>query len=143
MMSIPGGEGVSELQNAANEAKARLKLANEQYNNWKQTLSGALNDKQLICGLGVLVFFYVFYAIFNTATGNDQHEDHITCRCPMLHRQFYQAIVICTIAIIYGKDRLVETLKSATQFRIVVAIPKPLIQGNQLMVISPKPQHLP
>ena len=73
---------------------SELEQAKEQYHNWKKILSGALNDKQLLCGLGVLFGFYLFYSVFNTIIGNDQDEDNLTCQCPSSHRQFYQAVVI-------------------------------------------------
>ena len=75
---------------------SELEQAKEQYHNWKKILSGALNDKQLLCGLGVLFGFYLFYSVFNTIIGNDQDEDNLTCQCPSSHRQFYQAVVITT-----------------------------------------------
>ena len=75
------------------QVNSALEKANEQYHNWKQILSGALNDKQLIWGLAVIFCFYVFYSVFNTAIGNGQDEDELTCRCPMFHRWFYRAIV--------------------------------------------------
>ena len=78
----------------ANRITSELEQVKEQYHNWKQILSGALNDKQLLCGLGVLFGFYLFYSIFNTIIGNDQNEDNLTCQCPSSHRQFYQAVVI-------------------------------------------------
>ena len=75
------------------QVNSALEKANEQYHNWKQILSGALNDKQLVWGLAVIFCFYVFYSVFNTAIGNGQDEDDLTCKCPMFHRWFYRAIV--------------------------------------------------
>ena len=69
-------------------------MATEQYHNWKQTLFGALNDKQLVSGLGVLFGFYSF----NTVTG-DKDVDSVTCQCPTNHRSYYEAIVYLSISI--------------------------------------------
>ena len=80
------------LLQTSQQINAGLELATEQYHNWKQILSGALNDRQLVCGLGILFMFYVFYSVFNTITG-DKDEDNITCQCPLLHRWYYQVIV--------------------------------------------------
>ena len=82
-----------ELLQTSQQINAGLELATEQYHNWKQILSGALNDRQLVCGLGILFMFYVFYSVFNTVTG-DKDEDNTTCQCPLLHRWYYQAIVL-------------------------------------------------
>ena len=40
----------------------------------------------------------MFYSVFNTAIGNGQDEDRLTCQCPVFHRWFYQAIVsVCGV----------------------------------------------
>ena len=82
-----------KILNITDQVNSGLQKANEQYHNWKQILSGALNDKQLLCGLAVILCFYVFYSVFNTTIGNGQDEDNLTCQCPMFHRLFYQVIV--------------------------------------------------
>ena len=82
----------------AQQISAGLELATEQYHNWKQILSGALNDRQLVCGLGILFIFYVLYSIFNTVTG-DKEEDNATCQCPLFHKRYYQAIVFGSVFI--------------------------------------------
>ena len=92
-MTIP-----SEVLTTAQQLNAGLQMATEQYHNWKQTLSGALNDKQLVSGLGVLFVFYVFYSFFNTITG-DKDVDSVTCQCPTNHRSYYEAIVYLSISI--------------------------------------------
>ena len=81
------------------EAKKEIdqigKDAKQQYNQWKRTLSGVLSDKQLSVGLTLLFFFYVFYASFNSITGEDQQvEDLQNCTCNETHRVFYQTLVI-------------------------------------------------
>ena len=92
-MTVP-----SEVLTTTQQLNAGLQMATEQYHNWKQTLSGALNDKQLVSGLGVLFVFYVFYSFFNTVTG-DKDVDSVTCQCPMNHRSYYEAIVYLSISI--------------------------------------------
>ena len=92
-MTVP-----SEVLTITQQLNAGLQVATEQYHNWKQTLSGALNDIQLVSGLGVLFVFYVFYSIFNTVIG-DKDVDSVTCQCPTNHRSYYEAIVYLSISI--------------------------------------------
>ena len=88
----------NKILNTTDQVNSGLQKANEQYNNWKQILSGALNDKQLVWGLAVIFCFYVFYSVFNTAIGNGQDEDDLTCQCPKFHRWFYKVIVfVCGV----------------------------------------------
>ena len=92
-MTVP-----SEVLTITQQLNAGLQVATEQYHNWKQTLSGALNDKQLVSGLGVLFVFYVFYSFFNTVIG-DKDVDSVTCQCPTNHRSYYEGIVYLSISI--------------------------------------------
>ena len=91
----------------SNEAKKEIdrigREAKHQYSQWKKTLSGTLTDKQLSVGLSLLFFFYMFYASFNSITGEEfQKEDLVNCTCSKKHREFYQSLVItfCSIWII-------------------------------------------
>ena len=100
MPTLPEGLSAAgvEVVSTTKQLNAELQMATEQYHNWKQTLSGALNDRQLVSGLGILFAFYVFYSVFNTITG-DKDEDNITCQCPLNHRAYYQTIVYLSISI--------------------------------------------
>ena len=59
---------------------------------WKNTLSGALDDQRLFWGLFVLTIFYIFYILVNAIFNDDEKdEDSITelCKCNPKHRWFY------------------------------------------------------
>ena len=81
--------------------KAREKIdsigekTKERFQNWKQVLSGALNDPQLILGLSVLFAFYVFLTSFNSIVGGSSKEENsYTCECPISHRIFYRSVIV-------------------------------------------------
>ena len=76
--------------------KSRLELANKQHHDWKQILSGALNDKQLVCGIVLIFLFYVLSSILDIAViSDDKYEDnHVTCQCALYHRRCFQTMVI-------------------------------------------------
>jgi len=89
------------LQVESGVDKAREKIdsigekTKERFQNWKQVLSGALNDPQLILGLSVLFAFYVFLTSFNSIVGgNSKEENSYTCECPILHRIFYRSVIV-------------------------------------------------
>ena len=81
------------------EAKREIdrigKEARQHYDQWKEILSGTLSDKQLSTGLTLLFIFYIFYASFNSISGeNKQDEDLTNCTCNETHRIYYQTLVI-------------------------------------------------
>ena len=80
---------------------------------WKNTLTGALDDQRLFFALFVLGISNFFYILVNVAFNSDEKdEDCITasCKCDPLHRAFYillllvssilWAILHCIVAII-------------------------------------------
>ena len=86
-------EAKKEIDRIGREAK-------RQYDQWKKTLSVIMSGKQLSIGLLLLLLFYVFYALFNSITGeNMQEEDLVNCTCSEKHRVYYQTLVItfCSI----------------------------------------------
>ena len=57
---------------------------------WKNTLSGALDEQRLFWALFVLGVFYIIYTLVNI-THENKDEDSITelCKCNPRHRSFY------------------------------------------------------
>ena len=100
----------------SDETEARVELATKQYHDWKEIFSGALNDKQLLCGILLILLFYVSYSIFNIAViGNDEDKDSEGCQCTLSQRVclhiiiagFYLCWVACfTVIIIYDFYKL-------------------------------------
>ena len=83
--------------------KARVELATKQYEDWKEIFSGALNDKQLLCGILLILCLYVFCYIFNIAIiGNDEDKDNEACQCTFSQRRCLQIIItgFCLIWIV-------------------------------------------
>ena len=83
--------------------KARVELAAKQYEDWKEIFSGALNDKQLLCGILLILCLYVFCYIFNIAIiGNDEDKDNEACQCTFSQRRCLQIIItgFCLIWIV-------------------------------------------
>ena len=81
------------------EAKREIdqigKEARQQYDQWKEILSGTMGDKQLSIGLTLLFVFYIFYASFNSISGeNKQDEDLTNCTCKETHRIYYQTLIL-------------------------------------------------
>ena len=76
--------------------KSRLELANKQHQDWKQILSGALNDKQLVCGIVLIFLFYVLSSTLDIAvTSYDKYKDNdVTCHCDLYQRRCFQTTVI-------------------------------------------------
>ena len=76
------------------ETKARVELATKQYEDLKEIFSGALNDKQLLCGILLILCFYVFCSIFNIAIiGNDEENDNEACQCTLSQRRCLQITI--------------------------------------------------
>ena len=102
--------------NQPDETKARMELATKRYHDWKEIFSGALNDKQLLCGILLISCFYVFRSIFNIAViGNDEDKDSKACQCTLSERLCLQIIIagfcLCWVAcfaiiVIYDLYRL-------------------------------------
>ena len=98
------------------ETKTRVESATKRYHDWKEIFSGALNDKQLLCGILLISCFYVFCSIFKIAViGNDEDKDSEACQCTLSERRCLQIIiagfclcwVVCfAIIIIYDLYRL-------------------------------------
>ena len=83
--------------------KARVELAAKQYEDWKEIFSGALNDKQLLCGILLILCLYVFCYIFNIVIiGNDDDKDNEACQCTFSQRRCLQIIItgFCLIWIV-------------------------------------------
>lgn len=98
---MQGIYAIQQSRDAKREIEQIGKDARQQYNQWKKTLSGTLSDKQLSAGLTLLFAFYVFYASFNSISGeNNQEEDLTNCTCSETHRVYYQTLVI-TFSIIW------------------------------------------
>lgn len=109
--------------------KSRLELASKQHHDWKQILSGALNDKQLVCGIILIFLFYVFSSILDIAViSDDKYEDnHVTCRCALYHRRCFQTMVIglgltwivCFVSITtYDLFRLISWKPSSDEYSL-------------------------
>ena len=79
-----------EITDALNDA-SNSPLDVNKVSDWKNTLSGALDDQQLFCALFVLGLFSIFYTLVNTTHIENRDEDRITelCRCNPRHRSFY------------------------------------------------------
>ena len=100
----------------SDETETRVELATKQYHDWKEIFSGALNDKQLLCGILLILLFYVSYFIFNIAViGNDEDKDSKGCQCTLSQRiclhiiiaGFYLCWAACfTVIIIYDFYKL-------------------------------------
>lgn len=84
------------------ERKARMELTTKQYHDWKQIFSGALNDRQLLCGIVLILCFYVFYSIFNIAITDKDKDDHEDCQCTLIHRRCFHTLIFgfCLIWIV-------------------------------------------
>ena len=97
-------QGIHAIQRSKDAKKEIDQIgieARQQYNQWKKTLSGTLSDKQLSTGLTLLFIFYIFYASFNSISGeNHQDEDLVNCSCSETHRVYYQTLVI-TFSVIW------------------------------------------
>ena len=90
----PGADGSGTPPNDTTKSKLIPLLLNaNKISDWKNTLSGALDDQRLFWALFVLGVFYIFYTLVDTIyTYNDnKDEDSITemCKCSPHHRLFY------------------------------------------------------
>lgn len=73
------------------------RLLENKISNWKETLSGAFDDRQLFFALILLQLFYIVYTIVNAVHhDNTKDEDSITelCKCNPDHRGFYKNCLI-------------------------------------------------
>ena len=96
--------------------KARVELVTKQYHDWKEIFSGALNDKQLLCGILLILCFYVFCSILSIAViGNNEDKESEDCQCTLSQRLCLQIIItgfcLCwvacfTVIIIYDLYKL-------------------------------------
>lgn len=67
-------------------------LSNSNGSDWKNSLSGALDEERLLCALAVLCIFYIGQVLANAYhENNNKDEDTImeTCGCRPEHRAFY------------------------------------------------------
>lgn len=98
---MQGIHAIQQSKDAKREIDQIGKEARQEFAQWKKTLSGTLSDKQLSTGLTLLFIFYIFYASFNSITGeNHQDEDLENCTCSETHRVYYQTLVI-TFSVIW------------------------------------------
>ena len=78
---------------------------------WKDALSGALNDTQLMFALVVLFIFFAVYTFFNSVFIDSNRKDvdavkdirHSDCDCKSSHKNFYIAwFTICSTMWVLG-----------------------------------------
>ena len=77
-------------------------LGANKISDWKNTLTGALDDQRLFCALFVLSIFNFLYIFFNVAFGGDEKdEDCITtsCKCNTNHRVFYTFLLVASFVL--------------------------------------------